>query len=247
MKFEIYLPENGLTESGIALSNMLKELDLGVSYADMMRLRVSGGVSNECCDRYYVAHENGICYSRLWNGWGNHNFAIGNFGNFFTSEQIRGQGIGKRMLEIWYKDLTECSHKPLGIFCTSGERAAKLYFPYGFRTIKENAEYGPLFLPIGDSPSNFRDFCEKYYEPSDTLICRPATIEWRHEIDCLLKFAFFDIGLQFEIGKIPNLEYALLYYPNKAKVIFTESGKCVGWMIDNEVRLYPAYNFKNLI
>lgn len=30
MKFDMYLPENGLNEAGIALSDMIKDLDLGV-------------------------------------------------------------------------------------------------------------------------------------------------------------------------------------------------------------------------
>lgn len=56
MKFDIYLPENGLNEVGIALSNMIKDLDLGVAYADMLRIRVSGGAYKESVDRYYVVH-----------------------------------------------------------------------------------------------------------------------------------------------------------------------------------------------
>ena len=104
MKFDIYLPEKGLNEAGIALSNMIKDLDHGVPYADMLRIRVAGGTLTESVDRYFVAHENGACISRLWNGWGRHENAIGNFGHFFTLENMRGKGIGKRLLEMWYED-----------------------------------------------------------------------------------------------------------------------------------------------
>ncbi len=45
MNFDIYLPENGLNEAGKALSDMIKDLDLGVAYADMLRLRVLVGCS----------------------------------------------------------------------------------------------------------------------------------------------------------------------------------------------------------
>ncbi|MBQ4109096.1 MAG: GNAT family N-acetyltransferase [Clostridia bacterium] len=240
MKFNIYLPENGPNEAGIALSNMIKDLDRGVPYADMLRLRVSGKTAKESADRYFIAHENGTCISRLWNGWGRHDNAIGNFGHFFTLENMRGQGIGKKLLEMWHKDLTELSGKPLALFCTG---PLKLYEAYGFKTVKPDEAWGgPLYLPLGKSPLAFRDFCEAYYEPSNTLICKNATVEWRHEIDCLLKFMFFDRGLDFDIGKVSYLEAALLYHPNKAKLIFTEKGRCVGWMLGEEIRLHPAYN-----
>ena len=244
MKFDMYLPENGLNEAGMALSLMIKELDIGVPYADMLRIRVSGGTCQESIDRYYIAHENGACVSRLWNGWGRHENAIGNFGHFFTQEEMRGKGIGKRLLEMWHEDIMAQPKKPLGLFCTG---PLSLYKAYSFRTVKPDATWGgPMFLPLGNSPSSFGDFCEMYYEPSDTLICRKATVEWRHEIDCLLKFAFFDRGLDFDIGDVSYLEAALLYHPNEAKLIFTEKGKCVGWILGDEMRLYPAYNPKSI-
>ncbi len=242
MKFEMYLPEQGMTEAGLALVEMVKEIDLGQSYADMLRFRVAGNAHTACYDRYFVAHENGIAYSRHWNGWGRHNNAIGNFGNFLTVEEMRGQGIGRKLLGMWYEDLTTHPHAPLAVFCTAGHRSSKLYMPYGFHMIQDGAEFGPMYLPLGDSPERFCDFCEMYYEPSDVLICREATLEWRHEIDCLLKFALAEQGLSVEIGNIPNVESALLYHPGKAKMIFTESGRCVGWMLGDEIRLHPAYN-----
>ncbi len=238
----MYLPEHGMTEAGLALVEMVKEIDLGQSYADMLRFRVAGNAHTACYDRYFVAHENGIAYSRHWNGWGRHNNAIGNFGNFFTVEEMRGQGIGRKLLGMWYEDLTTHPHPPLAIFCTAGHRSSKLYMPYGFRMIKDGAESGPMYLPLNDSPERFRELCDMYYEPSDTLICRSATVEWRHEIDCLLNFAFFDRGLDFGIGDVSSLEAALLYHPNEAKLIFTEKDRCVGWMIGDEIQLYPAYN-----
>ena len=246
MKFDMYLPENGLNEAGVALSNMIKDLDLGVAYADTLRIRVSGGASKESIDRYYVAHENGICYSRHWNGWGRHENAIGNFGHFFTIEEMRGKGIGKRLLEMWHEDLMLQSDKPLVLCCTAGERPGKMYEPYGFLRVREGANWGPMFMPLGDTPKNFRSLCDMYYEPSDTLICKKATLEWRHEIDCLLKFAFFDRGIDFDIGNVSYIEHALLHYPNDTRLIFTDENRCVGWMLGNEVRLYPEYDAKKI-
>lgn len=239
MKFDLYLPENGQTEAGLALSDMIKDLDHGVPYADMLRIRLAGGTLAESIDRYFVAHENGVCCSRLWYGWGRHDNAIGNFGHFFTLENMRGQGLGKKLLEMWFNDLKNQPNKPLGFFCTG---PLALYKPYGFRSVKDGETLGPLYLPVGNSPATFKEFCEMYYEPSDTLFCKKATVEWRHEIDCLLKFVFYDRGLDFNIGNVAYLEAALLYNPNQAKVIFTDKGRCVGWALGNEIRLHPDYD-----
>ena len=120
-------------------------------------------------------------------------------------------------------------------------RAAKLYFPYGFTTIEEGAEWGPLFAPLGDSPKDFREFCADYYRPSKLLFRAPATIEWRHEIDCLLKYSLWIIGEDYRI-KGKTLEETLLYCPKRAKLLFTEDNRrCVGWTFDGEARVHPCY------
>ena len=237
---------NEQTEAQAALADMLREENLGVSYADMMRYRVGNYAAKLCLDTYYVAHGEGKAYSRLWNGWGRHAGAIGNFGNFVTLEELRGQGLGHRMLEVWHSDLSSRADLPLCFLCMGEKRAAKLYFPYGFRTIEKNAAWGPLYMPLGDSPEDFREFCEGYYQPSDTLIRRKATVEWRHEIDCLLKYSLWSIGMDHMInGKI--MEQALLYSPDAAELLFTEDGKCVGWMLDGEVMVHPIYQKSEIV
>ena len=148
-------------------------------------------------------------------------------------------GLGKKLLEMWFNDLKNQPNKPLGFFCTG---PLALYKPYGFRSVKDGETLGPLYLPVGNSPATYKEFCEMYYEPSDTLFCKKATVEWRHEIDCLLKFVFYDRGLDFNIGNVAYLEAALLYNPNQAKVIFTDKGRCVGWALGNEIRLHPDYD-----
>ena len=229
------------SESQTALADMLKDENIGTSYADMMRYRVANKATNDCIDTYYVAHENGTAYSRLWNGWGRHEGAIGNYGNFVTVEEVRGQGLGHRMLGFWHNDIKNRDDLPLCFLCMGERRAAKLYFPYGFRTIEKGAEWGPLFMPLGDSPTDFREFCDNYYRPSDLLFRRKATVQWRHEIDCLLKYCLWTMGLDHTInGKI--LEQALLYSPGAAELLFTEDSRCVGWMLDGEIRIHPYYS-----
>jgi len=238
--FEKFNPQVRDTVAERAIFDMMKDVQ-GKSYADMIRLRISGGAAAECDDTYFVALEGEKCLSRLWHGWGRHENAIGNFGNFLTLEEARGTGVGRRLLHMWMEDLEVKETKPLALFCSAKEEIAPIYFPYGFRPALAGRTFGPLYKPVGDSPETFGEFCEQYYEPADELICRKATVGWRHEIDCLLKFALADRGLPFGFGEI-NLEAALLYHPGKAELLFTPSGRCVGWMFEGEKQVFPAYS-----
>ncbi len=247
LHFDVFVPDRGLTEAGQALSRMLAEESPGKAYAKVMRLRVSGALADQCADTYFVAHKDGECVSRLWNGWGRHGNAIGNFGNFLTLESCRGQGIGTRLLELWYDDLCRRTDKPLALFCTSAPKAALMYERYGMRPIAKGATYGPSFMPLGNSPERFEDFCKAYYQPADELYPRPASFAYRHEIDLLLKFALVYIGLPFGFDGMPSVEQALLSSPEKAKMLFTKNGRCVGWSYDGAIQIYPLYSKASII
>ena len=246
LKIDKFLCGEECSPAQTALRLMLKDENIGVSYADMMRCRTENRFADQCADTYYVAHEGGVAYSRLWNGWGKHENAIGNFGNFVTVDAMRGQGLGHRMLEFWYDDVKSRRDLPLCFLCMGEKRASKLYFPYGFRTIEKDASFGPLFMPLGDSPKDFREFCAEYYLPSPILFRRPASVEWRHEIDCLLKYALWSMGQDHTINGT-YLEEALLYAPEKAALLFTEGGRCVGWELNGTRRLHPAYQSSEIV
>lgn len=241
MNFNVFEPEKGINDAGQALARMLDGESPGKSYAEVMRLRVTGQLCRECRDVYFVAYDKGECVSRLWNGWGRHEGAIGNFGNFLTLESYRGQGIGTRLLELWYADLQARDDKPLALFCTSAPKAARMYEKYGMRPIQKDTAYGPSYMPLGNSPADFVEFCRTYYQPTAQLICQPATFAWRHEIDLLLKFALMQKGLPFGFEGMPCLEQALLSAPDKTELIFTDRGRCVGWRYDGQVQIYPDY------
>ncbi len=241
MQYDIYHPAQGMTEAGKALARMLAEESPGKSYADAMRARVSGALAGECTDTYFVALDGDDCVSRLWYGWGTHESAIGNFGNFLTLEAYRGQGIGTRLLEMWYADLQARGDLPLGLFCTSAPKAAPMYAKYGMLPITDGANWGPSYMPLGKSPVRFADFCEAYYQPASCLISRPASFAYRHEIDCLLRFALLARGESLGIGVIPSVEHAILYAPDRARMLFTERGACVGWSMDGQRQVHPAY------
>lgn len=225
-----------------AVCEMLKNYNPGKLAADMMRLRISGAASSECDDTYYVAVENGEAIARHWMGWGKHADAIGNWGNFYTKEEFRGRGVGREVLSAWYADFLSRKELPIAFFCTAAnEGLVSVYSRFGFVSALKSGDPCPLYLPVGNSPENFRDFCDFYYKPSETVIKKAAGIGWRHEIDCLLRFCFMDNGLDFGINGVESLEEALLRYPERAELFFAENGHAVGWAIDGVKQIHPSY------
>jgi len=230
------------------LADAVKELDLGKPYSDMIRLRVSGKAAAQCRDIYYIATDNGgELVSRLWMGWGRHKGAVGNWGNFFTEPELRGRGIGKSMLKFWIEDVKNRDDAPLALFCTAGkDHLAELYRPYGWRPAIKGTTCGPLYCPLGNSPESFEQFRDEYYKPARELIFKPASLEWRHEIDCLFKFAMLTLGQDYLPRGVESLEKALLDRDESVRIIFTDTGIPVGLSKtqqdgQKDIRIYPTY------
>ena len=248
MVFEKYIPCEADSEAKAALSEMMRGVDEGVSYADTIRLRASGALADACNDTYYLAIEDKKALARHWNGWGRHADAIGNWGNFYTDPACRGRGIGGALLRFWQEDFDSRSDLPLCFLCSAATKElVALYAKLGFRVAIEGEELGPLYRPIGASPDSFREFYRGYYKPSDVLYHRAASFEYRHEIDCLLRFALRDLGESFGIGEQKSVEAALLYAPDRAGMLFSADGHCVGWSFDGELQLYPLYRDARII
>ena len=242
MLFEKYVPGGEKNAAYAAIADMVGGITDGGSYASMMARRISGAVASQCNDTFYVAHEGGKAASRLWMGWGRHQDAIGNWGNFFTVESQRGRGYGGALLQLWYEDFQTVAEPPLCFLCTTGSKdITDLYGRFGFRPAIEGREYGPLYRPNGDSPATFRAFYTAYYQPSRVLQMRPATVEYRHEIDCLLRFVYVDMGLTFGLGGLSSIEEALLRHGDRTQMLFSEDGHCVGWQFDGQLQLHPLY------
>ncbi|MBR5295578.1 MAG: GNAT family N-acetyltransferase, partial [Clostridia bacterium] len=211
MTVETYIPGQEKNEAFYAMEKMMAGRDEGVSYADMIRLRLNGEAAKECSDTYYVAREEKTPLCRLWMGFGKHPFAIGNWGNFFTAEEARGKGVGGKVLQFWYEDLKRREDLPLALFCSAAtEELTSLYARYGWRCAMEGAKKGSLYLPLGSSPENFGDFCKEYYLPTRRLIRKEASVGYRHEIDCLLKFARKREGMPFGFEEVKSIEEILL-------------------------------------
>jgi len=242
MILEKYIPNGEPSEARAALERMMCGVDEGKSYADTIRLRVSGALADECNDTYYLAREGDRALARHWNGWGRHADAIGNWGNFYTEAECRGRGIGSALLRFWEEDFKDRDDLPLCFLCSAATpELVAWYSRFGFRVAIEGTDHGALYMPVGDSPESFREFYTRYYQPSATLVCKPATFEYRHEIDCLLRFALRDRGIELGIGECKSVESALLYYPERVEMIFSEDGHCVGWSLDGKRQVYPIY------
>lgn len=238
-------PQN---EASQAFGDWLQETQTDKSYHAMMRYRVAGRVADECTDIYFLAMQDGEIAARLWNGWGKHPNAVGNFGNFLIREEFRGGGLSKKMLDAWYEDLMQRDDRPLGLFCSVGQPWLIGYYGrYGFRVAVKDDSHMRLYMPLDGSPEDFRELCSAYYEPAETLTVCPATAQWRHEIDCLLQFAMDAVKEPFGFETAPTLE-AVLMKPElgKAELLFTGKNRPVGWSFTppggpKQWQIHPAY------
>ena len=230
LKIDKYIPGELDSDAKKILAEKIRTLDPDKAYSDVLRRRVNGELQDKCTDIYFIGTVDGQFASRHWNGWGKHKDAIGNFGHFNTNEELRGHGIGRKMLAAWYEDLMSRPDKPLALFCTSAPRIAHVYLEYGFRIAVEGFNAPPLYMPLGDSPDTFREFCAQYYPPNPVLREAPADIEYRHEIDCLLKFARLDRKLGFGFAELPSFEAAFVQNRMDDIVLyFTENNHVAGW------------------
>ena len=248
MTLEKYIPGEEKNSACLALLKMMDGFDPDQAYANMIRLRLSGVYSKECKDIFYTAFENDQPLSRHWNGWGKHKDAVGNWGHFYTDESCRGKGIGKKLLNFWFEDLKSWDDTPLCFLCSAGTKElTDLYRRYGFRPAIEGTDHGYLYMPLQNSPESFRELHQNYYQPSKLLFHRPATVEYRHEIDCLLRYTFSDLGLGFSVGRLWSIEEALLKYPDQAGMYFSEDGHCVGCSFEGKVKIHPIYKDSEIV
>ncbi len=220
-----------MDEAARALDRELAGENPGMTYSQMMRLRLAGRAARECADTYFIATCDGAYTARLWYGWGTHPGSIGNFGNFKTLEAFQRRGIGRHLLDMLHADRLARADLPLALFCTCSQpHLVRLYGEYGFRPAIHDTDRGSLYCPLGGSPDTFQEFCRQYYRPAQSLAWRPATIGWRHEVDCLLNFHLKDLGLSHSLPGAVNLEFALLNPDaGHAELLFTDDGRVVGW------------------
>ena len=229
--FYRYICGEPQTKASQTLSDWLSETDTDRSYLPMMQYRIAGKAADQCYDCYYIAMENDLILSRLWHGWGKHPNAIGNFGNFMTKEEARGKGVGREMLKMWQEDLMAQKDRPLGLFCSAANTfLIDMYAKYGFTQAVIKPTFSMLYKPLDGSPATFREFSEDYYCAAKSLTVRPATVEWRHEIDLLLKFALAAEGESLGLPGCRSLEESIVWpHIGTSQLLFTEKDRPVGW------------------
>ena len=205
-----------------------------------MHLRLSGELLDVCNDIYFLTHDDGKGLSRLWMCYGKHENAVSNWGAVYTAEEARGKGLCARTLDYCFEQIDAMEDPPLALFCTAGD-VARLYKRYGFVPALKGTDKGPLYRPSANAPKTFGEFCESYYTPTDELFVIDADFGWRNEIDCLLRFALWDIGEEFGIKDVTDLYVLLMQTPERAKIILTKENRCVGWAVDDIMQLHPKY------
>ncbi len=261
MEYYTFAPEGGNSAAAaVAAASLAQQLEeQTASHARMIRHRLSGRAAGECVDRYFLVVREGRCVSRIWYGWGRHAGAVGNFGNFKTAEELRGQGIGRHIYNMLKASLQAEAALPLALFCTSSKvHLVRLYGEIGFRPAVTGTEGGPLYAPLGGSPERFSDFCREYYRPSPSLRFAPGSIGFRHEVDCLLRFALLERGEDgvFGLSSFPSYEAAFLAVAADPSVgtlerVVTDRGRTVGWAFtprggEREVQLHPDFRDREI-
>lgn len=210
-----------------------------------LRVRMDGEVKDICNDYFYLAHDGEKGLSRVWMSYGKHENAVSNWGAVFTPIEHRGNGYASRVLEYCIKEIENMKNGPTALLCTAGTlELTSMYKKYGFKTALKGKDRGPLYKPLKDSPETFTEFCKQYYTKTDELYVIKVDFNYRNEIDCLLKFALWDMGKSMEIDGVTDIWKVILSQPDRARIIITKENKCVGWMLDEKMQLHP--NYKNV-
>ena len=170
--------------------------------------RLAGEFCDVADDRFFFAKIDGEIVGQMWYGWGRHEQPVANFGQVYVATRHRRKGIAERLFSAFCEHFFNDS-PPIAAFCSTGsEWVANIYKSGGFRTIDPEAAYGPLYCPKPGLPDTFDDFSERFYSGqfAGSVHAVPATMEYRHEIDCVLKFTKIRRGVPPK--SIPSFQQA---------------------------------------
>lgn len=159
--------------------------------------RLAGHFRDVSDDRYFFAEIDGEIVGQMWYGWGRHDQPAANFGQVFVATRHRKKGIAERLFRAFSKHYFDNS-PPIAAFCTTGtDWVVNIYRPAGFRTIVPNAPCGPLYCPKPGQPETFDEFADNFYRGhcAGRAQAIAGTMQYRHEIDCVLKFTLIRKGL----------------------------------------------------
>jgi GNAT superfamily N-acetyltransferase len=207
-------------------------------YADNENTRSIGSHSDgkyaECAaDHYFVGMVDEVIAGQIWFGWGKHDDPVANFGQVYVDEAFRGAGVTSVIMDYFH---CEFRNSPvIGCFCTcSVPWIRKLYTPYGFRPTFDGSNR--LYCPGKGWPDEFKDLVADYYKPSKSLKVIYGTMEYRHEIDCLLAFTMqlnkMSFDRVFASSAVTSYQDAIFKKEDGRGELFValnDDGHCVGW------------------
>jgi GNAT superfamily N-acetyltransferase len=194
--------------------------------------RLYGAYAGCCVDRFFFAEIEGQIAGMLWYGYGKTSYPIANFGHVYTSPQFRRQGVAKILLEYFNSDFLASPAK--AAFCYSSKpHIVKNYTPLGFQPCMTGTTVGSLMLSNPPVSRSFAEIQKEYYGAVKEIHVVPASMRWRHDLDCLGKYTdrLFDERC-FLAATLPDFTRA--YYlseDDKDGVLlnFVGNDRCVGW------------------
>jgi len=195
--------------------------------------RSDGKYADCSIDRYCTGEIDGRIAGQVWYGWGRHERPAANFGQVYVDRDYRGLGVTNILMKYLHEDFK--TSPVIGAMCTcSVPWIRDIYKPYGFHQTYPDSPR--LYCPGPGSPFEFKDLAEQYYRSGFALRVVPGTMEYRHEIDCLLKFTLElkkkTVLRSFAASAVTSYQDALFKQEdNRGRifVVLTLDGRCVGW------------------
>jgi GNAT superfamily N-acetyltransferase len=153
-----------------------------------------GKYLSEISNCYFIGKINGEFAAMLWYSYGNHDSSVSNFGEVYTAPEHRQKGITKILMRYFKKSFDESP--AMAAFCTcSREWIVAIYREFGFFQAISGTSGGPLMLKGKANANSLEDFENEYFSNATQLEVLPASMAYRHEADCLLKFVLMQKGI----------------------------------------------------
>ena len=229
---------------------------LGTENTRSVGSRADGKYADCAVDYYFVGEIGDRIAGQVWFGWGKHENPAANFGQVYVDMDFRGLGITKILMKYFEREFAQSP--VIGAMCTcSKPKIFALYEPSGFHYIYSGSSR--LYCAGTEAPYDFKDLTESYYQKSSSLRVIPGTMEYRHEIDCLLAFTrelnSWDNGRRFAASAVTSYQDAVFKQEDGLGNIFValaDNGHCVGWSfymsplpdtstVFMDYELHPAY------
>ncbi|MBQ6473125.1 MAG: GNAT family N-acetyltransferase [Victivallales bacterium] len=195
--------------------------------------RLEGKYVPCCQDHFYFGKINGQMVGHIWFEYGRHDQPIADFGHVYTVPEQRGKGVASALLPYFRADFE--SSPAVAAFCSnSKEGIAAIYIRNGFQPILPGTKAGKLGMYKQHRGENaFQKFTADYYQgKADDVHLTPGTMEWKHELDCLLHFTGRTRPRAFLSNLVGTYGKAIFYQEDNGGQVLaalTAEGRCVGW------------------